>query len=99
MDKKFLVEIEVVDVLGPCPHYKKGDKILIDEPNVIVSKTNNFCTRAFPMLSTFVMAFSHGIETGLQGVPLLVKCPATAEGPVIFKVSKIPKEKKNERIR
>lgn len=91
---KFLVEIEVVEVLGPCSHHKKGDKILIDEPNIIVSKTDNICTRVFPMLSTFVMAFSHGIETGLPGVPLLVKCPATAEGPVIFKVSKIPKETK-----
>ncbi|MFB0522231.1 MAG: TIGR04076 family protein [Candidatus Bathyarchaeia archaeon] len=94
MDKRFQVEIEVVDVLGPCPHHKKGDKILIEEPNVIASKTDNICTRAFPMLSTFIMAFSHGIETGLRGVPLLVKCPATAEGPVIFKVSKIPKEGK-----
>ncbi len=92
MDKKFLVEIEVVDVLGPCPHHKKGDKILIDEPSVISSKSSNICSRAFPMLSTFIMCFSEGIETGLQGVPLLVKCPATAEGPVIFKVSKKAKE-------
>lgn len=93
-NKKFPVLIEVVDVLGPCPHHKKGDKILINEPNVVISKTDTICTRAFPMLSTFIMCFSEGIETGLQGVPLLVKCPATAEGPVIFKVSKLPRGEK-----
>ena len=92
MDKKFLVSIEVEDILGPCPVHKKGDKILIDEPKVIVSETEAICTRAFPMLSTFVMCFSNGIETGLQGVPLLVKCPATELGPVIFKISKGPRE-------
>jgi uncharacterized repeat protein (TIGR04076 family) len=93
-DKKYKVLIEVEDVLGPCPHHKKGDKILIEEPDVIVSKSNSFCSRAFPMLSTFIMCFSQGIETGLPGVPLLVKCPATAEGPVIFKVSKVAMERK-----
>jgi len=98
MDKKFLVLIEVEDVLGPCPVHKKGDKVFIDEPNTIVSKTTAICTRAFPTLSTFVMCFSEGIETGLQGVPLFVKCPATALGPVIFKISKIPKEEKNESV-
>lgn len=94
MGKNFLVLIEVEDVLGPCPVHKKGDKILIDEPNIVVSKTTAICTRAFPMLSTFIMCFSEGIETGLQGVPLVLKCPATALGPVIFKVSKILREEK-----
>jgi len=92
MAKKFLVLVEVEDVLGPCPVYQKGDKILIDEPNVIISKTNAICTRAFPMIVTFIKCFSEGIETGLQGVPLLVKCPSTTQGPVIFRVSKLPKE-------
>jgi len=91
MDKKFLVLIEVEDVLGTCPVHKKGDRILVDEPEVVMSKSDVICTRAFPTLVTFIKCFSEGIETGLPGVPLLVKCPETAQGPVIFRISKIPR--------
>jgi hypothetical protein len=90
----FLVLVEAYELLGPCPVFKKGDKILIDEPNVILSETDALCTRAFPTLTTFLINVAEeGKTTGLEGVPLFVRCPATGNpyGPVMFELKALPR--------
>ena len=35
--------IEVVEIRGKCPVYKKGDKIVIDGPEIVLEKTDAIC--------------------------------------------------------
>ena len=41
-----MLEIVVHEIRGFCPVYKVGDKIVIDDPEVILEKTDALCTHA-----------------------------------------------------
>ena len=38
--------IEVEEVRGKCPVYKKGDKIVTDGPRIVLHKTDALCIHA-----------------------------------------------------
>ena len=42
-----MLEIEVCEIRGYCPVHKVGDKIVIDDPEIILGKTAylRWCTR------------------------------------------------------
>ena len=90
----FLVVVEVHDLLGPCPVFKKGDKIVIDEPNILLSETDAICTRSLPMLTTF---FVNLAETGRPSDPntrpFLLRCQEIGQpnGPVVFELKTLPR--------
>ena len=38
--------IEVAEIRGKCPVYRKGDKIVIDGPKIDIEKTDAICIHA-----------------------------------------------------
>ena len=39
-----LLEIQVVEIRGNCPVYKVGDRIMVDDPKIVIEKTDALCT-------------------------------------------------------
>ena len=38
-----MLEITVYKVKGSCPVFKKGDKIIVDDPEIVIEKTDALC--------------------------------------------------------
>ena len=95
-----MLEIEVVEVRGHCPVYKIGDKIVIDDPEIVLEKTDALCTHALSSLLHYVLVLERGgdpVELGLSKPEdrehAYLQCvdpgkPYTQGGTVIFKVKK-----------
>jgi len=108
MVKTKMLEIEVVEVRGHCPVYKVGDKIVIDDPEVVLEKTDALCTHALSSLLHYVLVLEHGadpVELGLSKPEdrehAYIQCvdagePYTHGGTVIFRVRRVKKEKSAE---
>ena len=60
--------IEVQEVKGKCPVYKKGDKIVIDKEKVVLDKTDGICIHALPSLLHYVVALREGINPKKLGL-------------------------------
>ena len=85
--------------------YKVGDKILIDDPKIVLEKTDALCTHALSSLLHYVLVLERGadpIELGLSKPEdkkhAYIQCvdpgkPYTMGGTVIFKIRKIKKDK------
>jgi len=100
-----VLKIEVCEVRGYCPVYKVGDKIVIDDPEIVLAKTDALCTHALSSLLHYVLVLERGadpVELGLSKLGdrehAYIQCvdpgePYTQGGTVIFKVRRIKKEK------
>jgi len=98
-----MLEIEVAEVRGYCPVYKVGDKIVIDDPEIVLEKTDALCTHALSSLLHYVLVLERGadpVELGLtkpeDKAHAYIQCvdpgePHTRGGTVIFKVRRIRK--------
>jgi uncharacterized repeat protein (TIGR04076 family) len=42
----FILEITLHDIKRFCPVYKKGNRIIIDDPKVVLDKTDELCSHA-----------------------------------------------------
>jgi uncharacterized repeat protein (TIGR04076 family) len=96
-----MLEIEVVEVRGYCPVYKVGNKILLDDPKVVLEKTDALCTHALSSLLHYVLVLERGadpFELGLSKPDdrksAYIQCvdpgpPYTQGGTVVFKIRKI----------
>lgn len=94
--------IEVEEVRGKCPIYKKGDKIVVDGPRIVLGKTDVICAHALPPLLHYIVALREGIDPrdlGLSkdGKYAYIQCPDpgrpyTEGGTVIFKCYKPEEE-------
>ena len=49
-----MLEIIVHEIKGKCPVYKLGDKITIDDPEIVLDKTDALCTYALSTLLHYV---------------------------------------------
>jgi uncharacterized repeat protein (TIGR04076 family) len=99
-----MLEIEVVEVRGFCPVYKVGDKIVVDDPKIVLGKTDALCTHALSSLLHYVIVLERGadpVELGLSKPEdkenAYILCvdpgePYTQGGTVIFKIRKIKKK-------
>jgi uncharacterized repeat protein (TIGR04076 family) len=99
-----LLEIEVVEVRGHCPVYKVGDKIVVDDPKIVLEETDALCTHALSSLLHYVLVLERGADSVGLGLSkpedrenAYIQCvdpgePYTKGGTVIFKIRKI-KEK------
>ena len=99
-----MLEIEVCEVKGKCPVYKVGDKIVVDDPKIVLDKTDALCTHALSSLLHYVLALERGanpVELGLSKPEdrghAYIQCvdpgdPYTQGGTVIFKIRKMKKE-------
>ena len=100
-----MLEIEVVEVRGYCPVYKVGDKIVIDDPAIVLEKTDALCVHALSSLLHYVLVLERSgdpVELGLTKPEdrehAYIQCldpgePFTHGGTAIFKVRKIKAEK------
>jgi uncharacterized repeat protein (TIGR04076 family) len=99
-----MLEIKVAEVRGSCPVYKVGDKIVIDDPEIVLEKTDALCTHALSSLLHYVLVLERGadpVDLGLSKPDdrdnAYIQCvdpgrPYTQGGTVVFRVRKIQEE-------
>ncbi|MCK4476352.1 MAG: TIGR04076 family protein [Methanophagales archaeon] len=96
--------IEVSEIRGKCPVYKKGDKMVIEGPEIVLEKTDAICIHALASLLHYVVALRDGADPRKLGLSkdgryAYIQCmdpgePYTEGGTVIFKCYRVDKEKK-----
>jgi uncharacterized repeat protein (TIGR04076 family) len=103
-----MLEIEVCEIRGKCPVYKVGDRIVIDDPEIVLRETDALCTHALSSLLHYVLALEEGadpVKLGLSkhedGKYAYVQCvdpgkPYTNGGTVIFRCRKIGRKRPSE---
>jgi len=96
-----MLEIEVVEVRGRCPVYKVGDKVVVDDPEIVLEKTDALCTHALSSLLHYVLVLERGVDPVELGLSkpedtgnAYIQCvdpgePYTQGGSVVFKIRKI----------
>ena len=102
-----LLEIQVVEIRGKCPVYKVGDRIMVDDPKIIIDQTDALCTHALSSLLHYTLVLEKGADPVRLGLSrpedkenAYIQCvdpgkPYTQGGTVIFKIHKINGKKKN----
>jgi uncharacterized repeat protein (TIGR04076 family) len=103
-----LLEIVVHEIRGSCPVYKVGDRITIDDPEILLEKIDALCTHALSTLLHYVPILEHDwcpVKLGLtkpdDSLNAYMQCvdpgkPYTEGGTVIFKCRKIVLNKGKE---
>lgn len=96
-----MLEIVVHEIRGRCPVYKVGDRIMVDDPKILLEKTDALCTHALPSLLHYVLILENGgdpVKLGLSKPEdkehAYIQCvdpgePYTEGGTVIFKCRRI----------
>jgi len=96
-----LLEIEVCEIRGSCPVFKVGDRIVVDDPEIVLDKTDALCTHALSSLLHYVVALEQDadpVELGLSKPGdkehAFIQCvdpgkPYTDGGTVVFKIRKV----------
>ena len=91
---------------GYCPVYKVGDKIVIDDPEIVLEKTDALCVHALSSLLHYVLILERGgdpVELGLTKPEdrehAYIQCldpgkPYTNGGTVVFRVKRVEKGRK-----
>ena len=72
-----MLEIEVCEIRGKCPVYKVGDKIVVDDPKIVLRETDALCTHALSSLLHYVLALEEGadpVKLGLSKPDKIVDC-------------------------
>jgi len=102
--KEQMLEIKVREIRGKCPVYKVGDKIVIDDPRILLNRTDALCTHALSTLLHYVTVLEHDwcpVKLGLtrpeDSEHAYMQCvdpgqPYTEGGTVIFEVRRIEGE-------
>jgi uncharacterized repeat protein (TIGR04076 family) len=103
-----MLEIEVIEVRGSCPVYKVGDKMVIDDPKIVLEKTDALCTHALSSLLHYVIALEEGVDPVKLGLSkpqdrehAYIQCvdpgaPYTDGGTVVFRFRRIGRKKLGE---
>jgi uncharacterized repeat protein (TIGR04076 family) len=96
-------------VRGRCPVYKVGDRITVDDPKIVLEKTDALCTHALSSLLHYVLTLERGADPVKLGLSTLndkehayIQCvdpgePYTKGGTVVFKISKVKTERVKKR--
>ena len=99
-----MLEIKVCEIRGICPVYKVGDRIVIDDPKIVLDKTDALCTHALSTLLHYVTILEHDwcpVKLGLTRAEdpehAYMQCidpgePYTKGGTVIFDCRRIEGE-------
>jgi uncharacterized repeat protein (TIGR04076 family) len=100
-----MLEIEVCEIRGKCPVYKVGDRIVIDDPTIVLESTDALCVHALSSLLHYVLILEAGADPVRLGLTkpddrehAYIQCvdpgePYTDGGTVIFRCRRIEKEK------
>lgn len=90
--------IEVKEIIGKCPVYKVGDRIVIDDGyKVSLSKTSAICMHSLSSIMPYYVALSNGVSPKKLGLTMenandsafiqcLDPCKYTGGGTVIFEI-------------
>lgn len=96
-----MIIIEVCEIRGKCPVHRVGDKIVIDDPKILIEKTDALCIHALSTIVHYALALEHGADPVKLGLTkpedrenAYIQCvdpwkPYTDGGTVIFKMRKI----------
>jgi len=99
-----MLEIEVCEIRGTCPVYKVGDRIVIEDPKIVLDKTDALCTHALSTLLHYVTILEHdwcpvklGLTRAEDSEHAYMQCvdpgePYTKGGTVIFDCRRIEGE-------
>jgi len=99
-----MLEIRVCEIKGKCPVYKVGDKPVIDDPKIVLNKTDAICTHALSTLLHYVTILEHdwcpvklGLTTPEKPDHAYMQCadpgaPYTEGGTVTFECRRIERE-------
>lgn len=63
-----MLEIEVHEIRGTCPVYKKGNRIMIGNPKIVLNETDALCTHALPTILHYALILEYNwcpIKLGL----------------------------------
>ena len=92
-----ILEIKVEKINGHCPVYKKGDKITIRDPEIIINQTDALCTHALSTILHYTTILENdwcplklGLTTEEDTEHAYMQCvdpgkPYTNGGTVLFK--------------
>ena len=96
-----MLEIVVHEIRGKCPVHKVGDKIIVDDPKIVLESTNALCTHALSSLLHYTLILDAGgdpVRLGLSkpddSENAYIQCvdpgqPYTDGGTVVFRIRKI----------
>jgi uncharacterized repeat protein (TIGR04076 family) len=97
-----MIEIEAWEIRGKCPVFKKGDRIIMDPPRIILKETDAICIHALPSLLHYAIALNEGIDPRKLGLSkdkryAYIQCvdpcePYTTGGTVIFRCCRSDKK-------
>ena len=99
--QKGMLEITVAEVRGRCPVYKIGDKVVIDDPQIVLKRTDALCAHALASLLHYTIALERGVDPVSLGLSkaedrehAYIQCvdpgePYTQGGTVIFKICRV----------
>jgi len=103
-----MLEIEVCEIRGKCPVYKVGDRIVIDDPKIVLERTDALCVHAFSSLLHYVLILEAGADPVRLGLTkpddrehAYLQCvdpgePYTHGGTVIFRCQRIERKGSGE---
>ena len=99
-----MLEIEAFKIKGYCPVFERGDKIVIEGPNILLDKTDALCIHVLPTILHYAVALDHGADPVKLGLTkpedkehAYIQCvdpyePFTHGGTVVFRFRRIVKE-------
>nr|MDO8134919.1 TIGR04076 family protein [Candidatus Njordarchaeum guaymaensis] len=97
MTKVYRLVLTVKEIRGKCPVHKLGDRIVVDSPEIITTKTDKLCLHALGSLLSVLVPLARGVsfkDLGLahgEGNVGYVQCldpgpPYTPGGTVVFEI-------------
>lgn len=96
---KTKIVITVEKIIGNCPIYKRGDKIVINKFYIRTKDSQNICIHAFAAMTTLLSAFLQGNSASELGIGFekdvgYLQCPDrgppyTEGGTVLFKLERV----------
>ena len=96
-----MLEIEVCEIRGKCPVYKVGDKIVIDDPKIVLERTDALCVHALSSLLHYVLMLEADADPVRLGLTkpddrehAYIQCvdpgePYTHGGTVVFRCRRV----------
>jgi len=96
-----VLEIQVNEIRGKCPVYREGDRIIVDDPEIDLERTDALCTHALSTLLHYTTILERNwcpVELGLtvdgDEEHAYMQCvdpgePYTEGGTVIFRVRRL----------
>ncbi|MCQ8904968.1 MAG: TIGR04076 family protein [Methanothermobacter sp.] len=96
-----VLEIQVHEIRGKCPVYREGDRIIVDDPEIDLERTDALCTHALSTLLHYTTILERNwcpVELGLtvdgDEEHAYMQCvdpgePYTEGGTVIFRVRRL----------